>query len=88
MLVDMDIGQAALENRDLLVDVVKLKKVFYHASYAKYDACLFGQLRLLPDDVVLVSLAQDFQHMIDAGMFIGAPPSFCSNYRSTLVVGS
>lgn len=76
MLVDMDIGQAALENRDLLVDVVKHKKVFYHTSYANYDACLVGQLRLLPDDVVLVSLAQDFQRMIDAGMFIGAPPAF------------
>jgi hypothetical protein len=76
MLVDMDIGQAALENLDLLVDVVKLKKVFYHASYANYDACLVGQLRLLPDDVVLVSLAQDLQRMIDAGMFIGAPPAF------------
>lgn len=35
-----------------------------------------GQLRLLPDDVVLVSLAQDFQRMIDAGMFIGAAPAF------------
>lgn len=76
MLADMDIGQAALENRDLLVDVVKHKKVFYPTSYANYDACLVGQLRLLPDDVVLVSLAQDFQRMIDAGMFIGAAPAF------------
>jgi len=76
MLAGMNIGKAALENRDMLVDVVKHKKVFYHTSYANYDACLVGQLRLLPDEVVLVSLAQDFQRMIDAGMFIGAPPVF------------
>jgi hypothetical protein len=60
----------------LLIDVVKHKKVFYNTAYANYDACLIGQLRLLPDEIVLVALAEDFQRMISAGMFVGDPPSF------------
>ncbi len=76
MLADLEIGQLALAKRDLLADVVKHKKVFYNASYANYDACLNGQLRLLPDEKVLNALRDDFQLMIDAGMFIGERPSF------------
>lgn len=76
VLADLAHGQAALVNRDLLVDVVKHKKVFYNTGYANYDACLAGQLRLLPDEVMLAALRVDFQRMVDAGMFIGDPPSF------------
>jgi hypothetical protein len=56
MLADLDHGQAALANRDLLADVVKHKKVFYNTGYANYDACLARQLRLLPDEAVLAAL--------------------------------
>lgn len=76
MLADLEHGQSALTNRDLLADVVKHKKVFYNTSYANYDACLAGQLRLLPDKAVLAALSADFQRMIDAGMFIGDAPAF------------
>lgn len=76
MLADLVHGQIAINDRDLLADVVKHKKVFYNASYANYDACLAGQLRLIPDDSVLVTLRDDFQRMVQAGMFIGKPPSF------------
>ena len=76
MLAERDIGPTALTRRDLLIDVVKHKKVFYNTAYANYDACLIGQLRLLPDQIVLVALAEDFQRMISAGMFVGDPPSF------------
>ena len=76
MLADLDHGRIALSNRALLADVVKHKKVFYNTSYANYDACLAGQLRLLPDEAVLVALRADFQRMIDAGMFIGDAPVF------------
>lgn len=57
-------------------DVVKHKKVFYNASYANYDACLAGQLRLIPEDAALAALRDDFQRMIGAGMFIGEAPAF------------
>lgn len=76
MLADLTLGQAALAHRDLLTDVVKHKKVFYNASYANYDACLAGQLRLIPDKAILTPLRDDFQRMISAGMFIGEPPAF------------
>jgi hypothetical protein len=76
MLADRDHGQAAIEDRALLEDVVKHKKVFYNASYANYDACLTGQLRLIPQDAVLATLRDDFQRMIGAGMFIGESPTF------------
>ncbi len=76
MLADLEHGQAALANRDLLIDVVKHKKVFYNTGYANYDACLNGQLRLVPDDAVLEALRVDFQRMLESGMFIGEPPVF------------
>jgi hypothetical protein len=76
MLADLEYGQTALYDRALLADVVKHKKVFYHASYAKYDDCLIGQLRLVPENSVLAALHEDFQRMISAGMFIGEPPAF------------
>jgi hypothetical protein len=76
MLADQAHGQVAVANRALLADVVKHKKVFYNASYANYDACLIGQLRLIPENAALVALGDDFQRMISAGMFIGEPPTF------------
>lgn len=76
MLADLEHGQAAVADRSLLADVVKHKKVFYNASYANYDACLAGQLRLIPEDAALAALRDDFQRMIRAGMFIGEPPAF------------
>ncbi len=76
MLADLTHGQAAVADRALLADVVKHKKVFYNASYANYDACLVGQIRLIPEDAALAALRNDFQRMIGAGMFIGEPPTF------------
>lgn len=75
-LADQAIGPRALSRRDLLVDVVKHKKVFYNAAYANYDACLAGELRLLPNAEVMPALQNDFNRMVSAGMFIGEPPSF------------
>ncbi|MDR0881457.1 MAG: hypothetical protein LBP55_02770 [Candidatus Adiutrix sp.] len=57
-------------------DVVKHKNVFYSASYANYAACLKGRLRLIPDKNCLVALRNDFHKMVDAGMFMGEPPTF------------
>lgn len=76
MLADQAHGQAAVADRALLADVVKHKKVFYNASYANYDACLTGQIKLTPEDAALAALRDDFHRMIGAGMFIGEPPTF------------
>lgn len=76
MLADLAHGKTAVSNRALFTDVVKHKKVFYNTSYANYDACLVGQLRLIPEDAALAVLRDDYQRMISAGMFIGEPPAF------------
>lgn len=76
MLADLAHGQAAVADRALLADVVKHKKIFYNASYANYDACLAGQIRLIPENAALAALRDDFQRMLGAGMFIGEPPAF------------
>lgn len=76
MLADLPRGRAALADRLLLADVVKHKKVFYHTGYANYDACLTGQLTLIPDGGAVTALRGDYQQMVRAGMFIGVPPTF------------
>jgi hypothetical protein len=93
MLADLAHGQAAVADRALLADVVKHKKVFYNASYANYEACLAGQLRLIPEDAALAALREDFQRMIGAGMFIGEPPAFdaivrCSSHNTGGLIAS
>ena len=78
VLADHKIGEAAVADRKLLEDVVKHKSVFFRASYAKYDACIAGGLRLLPAAPLLQALRVDYEKMIANGMFEGEPPSFDS----------
>ncbi len=58
-----DIGRTAIADRNLLVDVVRHKKVFFHAGNANYDRCLDGRLRLVPDDHQLPALQSDYDAM-------------------------
>jgi hypothetical protein len=69
-------GIAALGDRQLLADVVKLKTTFFNAPTANYEGCLIGQLRLVPDGVDLNALGDDYLEMQRAGMFDGEPPKF------------
>jgi len=78
VLADHKIGEASLADRALLEDVVKHKSVFFRASYAKYDACLSGGLRLLPGTLLLEALRADCEKMLANGMFEGEPPTFDS----------
>ena len=71
-----DIGRAALADRALLADVVKHKKVFFHAGYANYDRCLDGRLRLVPDDDQLPGLRADYDAMRAAAIVGGDAPGF------------
>ena len=73
-----DIGQAALLERDLLEDVVRHKKVFFHAGYAQYDQCLLRQLRLVPDDDQLTGLESDYDAMRRARIVADDAPGFGS----------
>jgi hypothetical protein len=60
----------------VLRDVVRYKKVFFHYSYANYDLCLSGGVKLVPTGKLKIALEADFKSMIDVGMFYNEPPSF------------
>ena len=71
-----DIGRAALQDRALLADVVRHKKVFFHAGYARYDDCLDGRLRLVPDPDQVPGLRADYDAMRAAGIVGADAPGF------------
>lgn len=70
------IGASAINDEELLRDVVRHKEAFFHTAKARYADCLNGGLRLVPADGMLNELAKDFKRMQDEGMFHGATPSF------------
>ena len=71
-----DVGRAALSDRALLKDVVRHKKVFFHAGNANYDQCLDGRLRLVPDDDELTRLQSDYDTMRAATIVPDDAPGF------------
>ena len=71
-----DIGRAALADRELLDDVVRHKRVFFHAGYANYDHCLDRRLRLVPDDDQLAGLRTDYDAMRAAAIVAHDAPEF------------
>ena len=71
-----DIGRAALADRALLADVVRHKMVFFHAGYARYDHCLDGRLRLVPDPDQIPGLRADYDAMRAAGIVGADAPGF------------
>lgn len=76
MLANHAIGKQALTNRELLHEVIKIKKTFYDSGFAKYDDCLNGNLRLIPSDNYLKLLKDDFNKMLSNKMFYGNQPDF------------
>ena len=77
-LASHETGRAALSDRALLEDVVRHKKVFFNASYANYDQCLVGKLRLVPDTDQLPALRSDYDAMRTAGIVRQDAPDFDS----------
>lgn len=78
MLANHGIGEQAIKNKDLLNEVIKVKKTFYDSGFAKYDDCLNGNLHLIPNDNYLKLLEVDFGKMISNKMFYGEQPDFDS----------
>ena len=69
VLVGLPVGQAALADLQMLAEVVRHKKVFFHSSYAHYDDCLAGRIRLLPGPEKMAELQEDYEYMRRAGFF-------------------
>lgn len=76
LLANHDIGRSAMQRRDLLEDVVKIKTVFFNSGFAKYDDCLTGNFKLIPKIGALEGLRKDYTKMISSGMFYEDPPEF------------
>lgn len=76
MLSQHDIGKQAITNRELLTEVVKIKKIFYNSGFAKYDDCLNGGLRLVPNSDYITLLKNDFNNMVENKMFYDDQPNF------------
>jgi hypothetical protein len=70
-LADHKVGQQALQDTDLLRDVLRIKETFYRSGFSHYDQCIAGVLRLIPDEPLLEALRQDYQAMLAAQMFYG-----------------
>lgn len=70
------IGDLALGTPELLMDVIRNKKVFYDSPYANYDACLQKRFQMIPNEKFLVELKTDFEKMLESGMFYGDQPNF------------
>ena len=75
-LADHEIGRQALQKRELLDDVLKIKETFFYSSHSHYALCASGGMRLIPDAPLLDALRQDYRAMLEAQMFYGRAPAF------------
>jgi len=73
-LADHEIGTKAMNNLELLHDVVRHKKVFFASGQAHYDDCVSGKLRLVPNEKNRGALEKDYRAMVEGGMFESEPP--------------
>lgn len=64
----------ALENTELLRDVVRNKVIYFPSKWANYDEAKIGTLRLYPNAAFIEQLKQDHKNMSE--MFFGIPPDF------------
>jgi hypothetical protein len=66
--------KAAVRDIDLLLKVARHKEVFFPAAWARYADARPGTLRLVPPEVRLPELEQDYRKMNE--MIFGEPPTF------------
>jgi len=64
----------ALQQSELLTDVVAFKQKFYPRSWARYELARPGTLKLVPTGDLLATLAGDYRAM--ANMIFGSRPAF------------
>lgn len=70
------VGPKAIDNINILHEVLVIKKAFFYTGYANYEKCENKQFLLMPNDAEIKILKTDYNNMIDAGMFSKAPTSF------------
>lgn len=73
-MMQTQVKDNAIANRDLLSRVVKFKDKFYRCPWARYDLAKCGTMKLLPPDYNLDKLRADYGHM--QNMLFGDKPDF------------
>lgn len=73
-MMQTQVKDNAIVNRDLLSRVVKFKDKFYRCPWARYDLAKCGTMKLLPPDYNLDKLRADYGHM--QNMLFGDKPDF------------
>ncbi len=74
MLALSSIKPSALEQFNLLKNVVEFKQKFYPRTWAKYDECLISKFKLIPPDYRIFALNADYKQM--RIMIFGNYPEF------------
>ena len=72
-LAQTEIAERAIEDKDLLRNVVENKKIFFTRAAAQYDEALTGNLHLSPKEGRLLALKADYERMNE--MFFSEPPN-------------
>ncbi|MGV6483081.1 nucleotidyl transferase AbiEii/AbiGii toxin family protein [Stenotrophomonas indicatrix] len=72
-LADHSIGRDALKSRTILEQVVVTKARFFKYGFSRYDSCLNGGFRIIPDQNALSELQADYVTMTKSSMFYGSP---------------
>lgn len=74
MLALSDIKLNALNQLDLLQNVIEFKQKFYPRSWAKYEKILENDLKLVPNKNRITDLTEDYKKM--RSMIFGNYPEF------------
>lgn len=62
-LAHTNIKKQALDDQELLQDVVERKDRLYHCPWARYEDCLMKNFRLLPNEQSKIQISQDYKAM-------------------------
>lgn len=73
-MIENGIGERALQQLEILEQVVMFKKRFYACNWAEYDNVIKGECLLVPNNEALQIFEEDYQVM--KGMIYGEYPSF------------
>ena len=73
-MLDSEVEKEAVNDLDLLEDVVRFKKHFYRSSRARYDQAEIGTYKLIPNKDAIKKLSDDYDSMRE--MIFGDYPDF------------
>ncbi len=73
-LASAALGDDAIADIELLLNVARHKATYFHSSKARYDLAKPGTLRLLPSKELTTQMEADYKRMRE--MFIADPPTF------------